>query len=157
MKNVMALVVFSMLTGQMAIAKCPSTDMSVAAKKIRLSGKVLIEEKSSESGLVTETESDTSKRFNKKSEEFQFVQEYAVDTNREILSPVYGFEGQGEFMVVVRDNNSCVLSVLGGDGEDISSSAIVPDSIKARSISIYRDNSTIVTISKVKKSKFLTK
>ncbi len=49
MKNVMALVVFSMLTGQIALAaksdvKCLETNMSIAAKKIRLSGKVLISE-----------------------------------------------------------------------------------------------------------------
>lgn len=156
MKTLLSILTFSLMSTQLVLAACPETPTSKAANSLRLSGRVSLIDKSLDGKPTGFVETDLAKRLSPKSEEFKFLQSKASERNSAIISGVFGLESEGSVMVIVQNKTSCDISILGTDGEDISSLNIVPDSIKSNSISFYRGEPAIVTITKMKKSKLLS-
>lgn len=157
MKMIMSMMLV-LSAAQGALAACDeSSAMTKAARSLRLSGTVLIEDKDSNGKPTGATETDTAKRLSSRSEEYKVLQEEVGKRGSQMISPVFGLEGDGSVIVVVRNETTCELSILGTDGEEIGTVSIVPNSITSNSISFYRGNPAIVTITKVKKSRVMTK
>lgn len=157
MKTLIAVIAASLLSTQMALAACQDDSVATAARKLKLSGHVTLADKSLDGKATGSVESDIVKRLSSRSEEYKMIKSMVEDKDGEMLSGIFGFEGDGTAAVIVRNKTTCDLSIFGTDGEETNTLKIVDDSIKSNSISFYSLSAKkMTTVTKTKKSKILS-
>jgi hypothetical protein len=157
MKKILFLTALSLILGHYASAGCPANAESQLAKRLRLTGKLLLEEKDSTFAVVSE-ETDRGVRLSKNTEEAKIVIAMAKDRNLEVLSGIFGMVEDGSVMAVVRDKSTCKLKIFGTDGEDSDIRELVPGKLSRTSLEFIQtdvEGIASVRITKIKKSKLV--
>ena len=140
-KNLMMSTMIVLLSG-IAHADCPVTAEAAVAKKLNLSGAVVIT-----SGGASET--DKGVRLSKNSEEHRAFSEM-VGPESVIISSVFGLESQGEVTAIIQNKNSCELSVFGTDGED--SAILKIEKVTRTSMTYIKESGQRSEVRKLKKA-----
>lgn len=110
-KNVLVLMTVLTNFGAYAEARCDENDLTELARGLDISG--IVETKRGKS-----TEENTIVKLLPGNRTYREFEEFVSPKKYEILSPVFGVEGE-ELMAVVREKSTCAVIMYGTDGEDV--------------------------------------
>jgi len=148
-KILLSAVTLSFLT-QVASAACAENSVSRAARRLNLSGFVLLQAIDNEDGKTKEYIFSEAGTLQKESEEFNaFSQLFLVGKDRELLSKVFYIESPTSVIALVRNTQTCEVSLAETDADGKEKKLTKILNVNSSSIQYHYDEVTKGKLSKV--------